>query len=88
MYYIYITIMESKFNFGSKEIFKRMLKYIIIALVIAFATVNIPNTPLHKKEVIMISITASCTFAIIDMYAPSVYSNNKIIMSNGKCTIT
>jgi ABC-type Co2+ transport system permease subunit len=77
-----------KFGFNTQEIFKRALKYIIIALVVAFATYNIPETQLSQQEVIMISITAACTFAIIDMYAPTVYSDNKIIInSDGKCSL-
>ena len=77
-----------KFGFDSQEIFKRALKYIIISLVVAFATYNIPETPLTQQEVIMISITAACTFAIIDMYSPTVYNNHKIVVgNNGKCSL-
>jgi len=56
-----------------------------IALVVAFATYIIPETSLQQTEIIMISITAACTFAIIDMYAPTVYSN-QATNNQGSCS--
>ena len=64
-----------KFGFDSAEICKRASKYIIVAIAVAFATNNIPESQLSLQEIIMISIIAACSFAIVDMYAPSVYYN-------------
>lgn len=66
-----------KLSLKKKEICKRSLKYIIIALVVALSALYIPENKLSHCEVLMIAITAACTFSIIDMYAPTVLNNIK-----------
>ena len=67
----------NKFGFNTAEMCKRASKYIIVAIAVAFATNNIPESKMNLQEIIMIAIIAACSFAIVDMYAPSVYYNNK-----------
>ncbi len=66
------------FRLNKNEIVKRLLKYIIISLVIAIAATNIPKNKLELEEVVMISISGSCIYAITDMYAPSISNKTTI----------
>ena len=51
---------------------QKLLKYILIGLIIVCATKYIPNNKLQTKEIIMIGLTSSITFAILDIISPSV----------------
>ena len=51
------------------EILERVLKYLILGLAVATACYF---TKLKTDEIIIIAITASVTFAILDMYTPKV----------------
>jgi hypothetical protein len=61
------------------EIIRRALKYIIQGITVALAAYYIPynrsTCKLNFKEVTMISIVAVVTFAILDMYTPSISAN-------------
>ena len=58
------------------EVIKRAIKYIIIGLVVGLATINIPSRcVMNLRETTMIAITAVATFAILDMYCPSININ-------------
>jgi hypothetical protein len=72
------------FRLDKNEIIKRLLKYIIISLVIAIASINIPKNKLDLEEVVMISICGACVYAITDMYAPSVSNKTTINMNKRK----
>ena len=54
------------------EIIKRSFKYLIQWLAIAVAAKFIPTQPLNIKEVLMIAVVGAATFALLDMYAPTV----------------
>jgi ABC-type Co2+ transport system permease subunit len=75
--------MNYKFDLDYNEIIKRSVKYLIIALVVALASNNIPENKINLNETLIISITAACTFAIVDMYAPTV-SNTTTLNINKK----
>ena len=51
---------------------QKIVKYILMGLVIYIALIYIPEIPIKKKEVIMISATSSITFAILDMLSPTI----------------
>lgn len=51
------------------EILERVLKYLILGLAVAAACYF---TKLKTDEIIIIAVTASVTFAILDMYTPKV----------------
>ena len=62
-----------KFSTDSREITIRAIKYVIIAVMVALACVFIPqNSKLLNNEIIMISLVSSITYALLDMYSPSV----------------
>ena len=57
--------------FDLNELIKRTIKYLIEGLMVAIAAFAIPKRSLNIEELISISLTASCTFAILDTYVPS-----------------
>lgn len=58
------------------EMIRRALKYIIQGLTIAIAAYYIPRNrnkcKLNFREITMIAIVGVATFAILDMYTPSI----------------
>ena len=56
---------------------KKSLKYVIIALVIYISGNTIPKTEIPKKDLLMLAMVSSITFALLDMYAPCVATPNK-----------
>ncbi len=60
-------------NFELSEVIRRALKYLIVGIAVALAANYIPQgTKLKFEEITMIAVTAAATFAILDMYTPSV----------------
>jgi hypothetical protein len=51
---------------------ERFTKYILIGLIVVIATRYIPDTILQTKEIIMIGITSSMAYAILDMISPTI----------------
>lgn len=58
--------------FDINELIKRLIKYLIEGLMVAIAAFAIPKRSLNIEELISIALTASCTFAILDTYVPSI----------------
>jgi ABC-type Co2+ transport system permease subunit len=65
----------SGISFDASEILVRFLKYIFEGLMVAIAAYFIPNTKLPPKELLMIALVAAATFAVLDLFAPSVGSS-------------
>ena len=59
-------------QFDIKEIVKRAFKYFVEGAMVAVAAFYIPQRKMNIEEVLMIALTAAATFALLDMYAPSV----------------
>jgi len=55
-----------------REVLKRMTKYFIEWLVIAFASKMIPSQKIEVCEVVMIATVGACVFALLDMFSPTV----------------
>jgi hypothetical protein len=53
----------------------RIVKYLLEGLAVAIAAFVIPGKTMKYGEVAMIALTATATFAILDIYAPSVGSS-------------
>jgi len=51
---------------------QKLTKYILMGLIVIIATKYIPDNNLQIKEIIMIGITSSISFAILDMISPSI----------------
>jgi hypothetical protein len=53
-------------------ILKRAIKYLIEGFAVAVAAYYIPKKMLHFNEIAAVAITAAFTFAILDIFAPSI----------------
>jgi len=49
---------------------KRVLKYLVIAIVVAVACFAIPKKAIETEEIALISLVAAATFSILDTYMP------------------
>ena len=59
-------------NVSPKEMMTRLCKYVIEGFVVALAVWMIPKKSMNMEEVAVIALTAAATFAILDMFAPSI----------------
>ena len=58
-----------------REVVMRALKYVVEGLAVSLAAYYIPRgRRLGLEEVVMIAITAAATFAVLDLYVPSISS--------------
>tara|TARA_Y100000992_G_scaffold271815_1_gene212974 strand:- start:153 stop:434 length:282 start_codon:yes stop_codon:yes gene_type:complete len=55
-----------------KEALRRAIKYLTEGAAVAVAAYYIPKDRLEIEEVVLIAVTAAATFALLDMYAPSI----------------
>ena len=65
-----ISDLQSAFDL--QEVVKRAVKYLIEGGAVAVAAYYIPKRKMNVEEIVMIAITAAATFALLDMYAPSI----------------
>ena len=56
------------------DLVTRVVKYVLEGLAVAVAAFVLPGKTLKFGEVAMIALVATATFAILDIYAPSVGS--------------
>jgi hypothetical protein len=54
------------------EFVKRLLKYLVEGLVVAIAASTIPKKKLDIQEVGVIALSAAATFALLDLFAPTI----------------
>tara|TARA_B100000161_G_C33331743_1_gene316111 strand:- start:105 stop:317 length:213 start_codon:yes stop_codon:yes gene_type:complete len=61
-------------NYAVKNIQKsrRIIKYILMGFIILVAVRYIPNQPIETNEIVMIALTSSISFAMLDMVSPSI----------------
>jgi hypothetical protein len=57
------------------DLVMRLVKYVLEGLAVAVAAFVLPGKTLKFGEVAMIALVASATFAVLDIYAPSVGSS-------------
>ena len=71
-------ISELKAQFDLQEVVKRGVKYLIEGACVAVVAFYLPGFTgkqrLSIEQILMLAITAAATFAILDMYAPSIGS--------------
>ena len=56
----------------SLENSRRIIKYILMGFIILVAVRYIPNQPIETNEIIMIALTSSISFGMLDMVSPSI----------------
>ena len=61
-------------KFDIQEILKRAVKYLVEGGAVAVAAYYIPKKKMDMESILLIAITAAFTFALLDMYAPSIGS--------------
>jgi len=54
------------------EVVNRVVKYLVEGLAIAVIALFIPKHSLRLNEVLMLAVTASAVFAILDLVSPSI----------------
>jgi hypothetical protein len=57
------------------DLVARVVKYLLEGLAVAVAAFVLPGKTLKFGEVAMIALVATATFAVLDIYAPSVGSS-------------
>ena len=62
-------------GFDVGDLVTRLIKYLLEGLAVAIAAYVIPGKTMRASEVGMIALSATATFAILDIYAPSVGSS-------------
>lgn len=62
----------SNFSVDGKEIIVRIIKYILEGSMVAIAAYMIPVKKPSLEEILTIALVAAATFALLDMFAPSV----------------
>ena len=62
-------------GFDFSDLLTRVVKYVLEGLAVAVAAFVLPGKTLKVGEVAMIALVATATFAILDIYAPSVGSS-------------
>ena len=58
-------------SFNSRELCKRVVKYVLQGLVVAISVLLLPKNKPDFEAVIGLGLVAACTFAIIDTLVPS-----------------
>lgn len=62
----------SNFSFDATQILTLFLKYIFEGIVVATAAYLIPGKKLTGEETLIIGLVAAATFAVLDLFAPSI----------------
>ena len=57
------------------ELLKRAIKYLVEGLMVAIAAFAIPKQQLKIEEVVIIALSAAATFAVLDVFVPSMASS-------------
>lgn len=57
--------------FDIAELVRRAIKYFVEGLIVAIVAFLIPRRTLNMEEVLLIALTASATFVILDTYMPA-----------------
>ena len=67
----------SGLSFDFSELVKRAIKYIIEGVMVAIAAYSIPKKSLNIEEIVVIGLMAAATFAVLDVFVPSIASSTR-----------
>lgn len=62
----------SDFAFDGSEILVRFFKYAFEGAIVAVAAYFIPGRKLDPEDIMIIALIAAATFAVLDLFAPSI----------------
>lgn len=68
----------SNFSVDGKEIIVRIIKYVLEGSMVAIAAYMIPVKKPSLEEVLTIALVAAATFALLDMFAPSIGASARL----------
>ena len=66
------------FSFDATEFLVRLAKYICEGLIVAISAYFFVSNPLRWDEIFIISLSAACTFSLLDFFAPSIGSSARM----------
>lgn len=58
-------------DIDTKELCKRVVKYVLEGLVVAFAAVVLPKQKPDLEAALALALVAAATFAVLDLFAPN-----------------
>ena len=58
-------------SFNSRELCKRVVKYVLMGLVISICTLVLPKNKIDFEAVIALGLVSACVFAIVDTFVPT-----------------
>lgn len=62
----------TNFSFDATEFLIRLSKYFLEGFVVAIAAFFIPDVKLQWEQIMLIALSAACTFSLLDYFAPSI----------------
>lgn len=62
----------SDYTFDGSEIFVRFFKYAFEGAIVSLAAYYIPGRKLDLDDILLIALVAAATFAVLDLFAPSI----------------
>ena len=68
----------TNFAVDGKEILVRIIKYVLEGSMVAIAVWMIPTKKPYLEETLTIALVAAATFALLDMFAPSIGSSARL----------
>ena len=54
------------------EFMRKVIKYLILGMCVAVVSALLPKKSMNLEEIVVIAVTASAVFAILDTFAPSI----------------
>ena len=63
---------KNNIEYAKTDTFKKIIKYILEGFAVAIVARYLPEGKLNIKDISIIALSASCMFAILDMYSPSI----------------
>jgi|TARA_B100001123_G_scaffold365999_1_gene425374 ABC-type Co2+ transport system permease subunit len=58
--------------FDFNEVLRRLIKYFIEGFAVAVVAYCLPKQKISMENILVIALTAAATFAILDMFTPSI----------------
>ena len=56
----------------NKDTFKKFIKYVLMILIVSFASLSIPQNMMSHKDASLIGLVVASTFVILDLVMPSI----------------
>lgn len=63
---------SAQYALDGREVIVRIFKYLLEGIVVAFAAYLLPGKKMDVSEIMVIGLVAAATFAVLDLFAPSI----------------